>query len=326
MHQKNITHPLVSVIIPVFNTEETLARCVNSVSNQSYCNLEILLIDDGSKDKSAMICESLAAKDPRIRVYHQCNKGLSAARNTGMRHATGEYLTFVDSDDSICPQMTETLLAALQTTDCSIAVSDIAMIGPAGNADHLITRPSSTMDEYAYWNEALMCSASRNSIQFIVSWGKLYRKSIFNDIQFDAGKLHEDEFIIHRIIHKAQKITFAPGAPYLYYSNPDGITHNKNAWSYLDAAEALLHRAQYFDLREWEQLDRWAIEGAAWNILEARMRPMDAATKKRMEDIRREFSTVLSWTRPESFRQFIFAYAPTFLLRQGIQLKRALLR
>ena len=124
--------PLISIIVPVYNVENFLTRCFESIRTQTYENVEILLIDDGSTDKSGVICDSLAQNDPRVSVIHQNNMGLSEARNTGLNIAKGEFISFIDSDDFIDPTMLETLLELLLQTDTGISMCSIQRVNEAG--------------------------------------------------------------------------------------------------------------------------------------------------------------------------------------------------
>ena len=124
---------LVSIIVPVYNVAPYLREALDSIVNQTYKDLEILIIDDGSTDGSSAICEEYASKDPRIRLIHQSNKGLSGARNTGLEHATGDYVAFIDSDDSVSPVFIESLVNAMTSSSASIAVCKFSIINTSGS-------------------------------------------------------------------------------------------------------------------------------------------------------------------------------------------------
>ena len=190
---------LISVIVPVYNVEQYLERCINSIVNQTYKNLEIILIDDGSTDSSGSICDTLCTSDNRILVIHQDNGGISCARNTGIDHSRGKYVTFVDSDDWIDIRMIEKLYSRIIKDNSQIAFCNFAYVDQQGNeyydesdkTDHIL-------DENQFWHDYYL---KKNDTCYIVSWAKLIRRDVFaNGIRFRVGKIHEDEFIIHEKI------------------------------------------------------------------------------------------------------------------------------
>ena len=168
-------NPIVSIIIPIYNAERTLARCVDSILNQTYTDFELLLVDDGSTDTSGAICDGYAAKDSRVRVFHQANSGVSASRNLALDQARGDYLQFLDSDDWITPDATSCLVRAMEGGPCDMVISDFyrvvgERVSPKGDIeeDGILTR-----EEYA-------AHMMENPADFYygVLWNKLYRRSI----------------------------------------------------------------------------------------------------------------------------------------------------
>ena len=190
---------LISVIVPVYNVEQYLERCINSIINQTYKNLEIILVDDGSTDSSGSICDTLYTSDNRILVIHQDNGGLSCARNTGIDHNRGKYVTFVDSDDWIDIRMIEKLYSRIIKDNSQIAFCNLAYVDQQGNEYY--DEPDKTdhiLDEYQFWHDYYL---KKNNGCYIVSCAKLIRRDVFaNGIRFRVGKICEDEFIIHEKI------------------------------------------------------------------------------------------------------------------------------
>ena len=175
----------ISVIVPVYNVKLYLHKCVDSILNQTYQNIEVLLIDDGSTDGSSDICDSYTEKDSRIKVVHKKNGGLSSARNTGLDMATGEYILFVDSDDYIDIEMIRRLYDALVKTGADMSVCNIRMVG----VDGLTTFPypenvvrDEEMDEALYWRKVY----EPNAICYVVAWNKLYQKHIWEKNRYPA--------------------------------------------------------------------------------------------------------------------------------------------
>ena len=203
---------LISVIIPVYNVEKYLPKCIESVLNQSYSNLEILLIDDGSPDACGKLCDDYAAKDPRIKVFHKPNGGLSDARNYGMRHATGEYINFIDSDDWVDEHYIETLYRLL--TDNNADLSAITLCSVNENGDEIGRKRSGTQTVFDD------CTAIESMFyQDGLPWcaqAKLYKKELFDGIEFPVNVLMEDKATTYKIFAKCQKIVFAELPHYKY--------------------------------------------------------------------------------------------------------------
>ncbi len=178
--------PLISVILPIYKVEEYLDRCVNSLLSQSYSNLEIILVDDGSPDRCPHLCDEWAKKDGRIHVVHKKNGGLSDARNAGYAVATGDLISFIDSDDWVEPDFFRVLHEALTENDCDISTCEYrkAYEGQA-------LAPTTGNYGFRIFNQTEAMSALiDNKVQQVV-WNKLYRRSVIGDILFDKGKYHE---------------------------------------------------------------------------------------------------------------------------------------
>ena len=176
----------ISVIVPVYQVENYVKDCIESILNQSFSDFELILVDDGSTDGSGMICEEYAAKDRRVSVIHQKNAGLSSARNTGIRNAKGKYLCFVDSDDYINRDFCKILYEACNKNDCDFAVCSAKQFTVTREINELyISNPIIKLQSNrAYFNQQLETGFS--------AWGKLYHSNIFSQISFFEGKLHED--------------------------------------------------------------------------------------------------------------------------------------
>lgn len=213
---------LVSVIIPVYKVEKYLRQCVDSVLAQTYHNLDILLIDDGSPDSCGTICEDYAKRDSRIRVIHQENGGLSKARNTGLSNARGEYITFIDSDDFIDPRYVETLLKMATEHDASISCIDYKyyrdddIVSPDRATHHV-----HTSDNSDYLEGVLYQSVGNNA-----AWGRLYKNSVFETERFTEGILYEDLDIIYKLLLRKGKVAWSHAKLYYYRNNPQSIINS----------------------------------------------------------------------------------------------------
>lgn len=237
---------LVTVIVPVHNMEAYLRPCLESILGQTYQAMEILLVEDGSTDQSAAICQEYEKRDGRIRMICQDNQGLSAARNRGLEAAAGEYVSFVDADDRIVPWYLEYLVRGLEECDVKMAVCDYM---PCQMKEPLWKKqPAWESCKYVKManDEVFAMAATMEQIKFVVSWGAVYRKELFEYIWFDEGKIHEDEFIFHRIYDRAPWICYVDLKMYFYTIRWNSLSkRNGNFRPHVDKVEALTMRALY---------------------------------------------------------------------------------
>lgn len=240
----------ISVIVPVYKVEKYLDRCIKSITTQTYRNLEIILVNDGSPDGCPKICDSWAALDSRIIVIHKDNGGLSDARNAGIDKATGEYLTFIDSDDLITPNMIEVLLNIAISEDADIVATTMK---PFYNEDPALEIKKSTVisDDASLILTKIMYSSS--------NWeacGKLYNKLLFSPgLRFLEGKLYEDMHFMPRIFGKAKRAAISYSAMYYYYQRNDSIMGKSKDIISIDLIEILQRNIdfiyeRYIDERE----------------------------------------------------------------------------
>lgn len=236
----------VSIIIPIYNVEDYLRRCLESVVRQSYSAIEVLLIDDGSTDRSGMICEQWAKQDVRFRVVHTENGGISQARNTGLSIATGKYVSFIDSDDFVAEDMLEKLYVALTENNADISICNFYRVDEYGNLifdnDQYLpikTEVISGVDAITYMQ------FGKGGGCYDLPWNKLYKRSLFSDVQFPLGKYCEDGFISHRLLGKCSRIACIQDVCYYYMQRNGSIMHSDNPLVYLHQAEARLDRMNY---------------------------------------------------------------------------------
>ncbi len=235
----------ISVIIPVYNVEKYLTSSVNSVINQTYKNLEIILVDDGSTDSSGEFCENLAKKDERIKVYHKSNGGLSSARNYGLDKKSGDYVFFLDSDDFIDKTCLEKLLTLSELTSAEI-VSCLNKRFKTEN-ELIINSTSDESDIEEFSKESMLANTfKRSENYFVTSWGKLYKSELFSSLRFTEGVIHEDEYICHRFYGQINKFVLLKEELYFYRENPCSITGVKYNTRRPDYLLALKDRVEYF--------------------------------------------------------------------------------
>ncbi len=229
----------ISIVVPVYNVEKYLKRCIDSLIRQTYENIEIVLVNDGSKDNSGLICDALAEMDSRIRVFHKKNGGLSDARNYGIEHASGDYLCFVDSDDYIscdyCMKMYE--IAIKEDADIVICQYD-RFEGERFNDS------SEQKDNYIICDkhEALKNLYSREGELYTLAWNKLYKKSVIGDIRYPVGLVNEDEFTTYKFILNSEKIVVLDSVLYYYFRNENSITTANKYMENMDVFKALRER------------------------------------------------------------------------------------
>lgn len=209
---------LISVIVPVYQVRDYIQECIESIRKQTYENIEIIIIDDGSTDGSGELCDHEAKKDSRIRVIHQNNRGLSMARNIGITNAKGEYIALVDSDDWVDINYLNNLYALLKKYDADIAVCDYTRktFNIQSGHDYVITSEQMLKE----WH------GKRKRIE-TVCWNKLYKKSILgnaNENIFPAGKEHEDIYTSHLFVERADKIAITDNKLYFYRKRKNSIT------------------------------------------------------------------------------------------------------
>ena len=231
--------PLISVIIPVYNVEKYLRRCLDSVIAQTYQNLEIICVDDGSIDESGRICDQYAVRDARIKVIHQENQGRSAARNKGLDAAEGEYIAFVDSDDYILEDMYKKMLDKLLNYNVDLCVcqwqyefSDGRQVVKKKNIDPTIYGCKTSL-EFARF---LYRGNYENGV-VVAAWNKLYRRALLDKIRFE-GRIHEDEAFSGRIMAKNISVYVMEEQFYVYAQNGDSLTNkpfSANKFFFLDA-------------------------------------------------------------------------------------------
>lgn len=255
--------PLISILIPVYNVEQYLCRCVDSVLSQSFPDIEIILIDDGSPDGCGVICDTYAEKNDCIHVIHQKNGGLSAARNAGLdwlyANSDCEWITFVDSDDWLHPNFLEFLYQNACIHNCRLSAGGFYITSGESLPEQLENaHKSMTADDY-------YCTERYSGYQ-VTACGKLYHRSLLKDLRFPVGKLHEDEFMTYRTVYTAERIAVSSAPLYAYYQNQSGIM--KSTWNprRLDALEAIQGQIAFAKENNNVRLFYYATDAYVWNL------------------------------------------------------------
>lgn len=246
---------LISVIVPIYKVEEYLDKCVSSIVGQTYSELEIILVDDGSPDGCPAMCDEWAKRDGRIRVIHKENGGLSDARNAGMQAATGEYIGFVDGDDYIAPEMYETLYGLTERDGSDIAACGVMMVWDDGSAKPLTPPGSHILSK----NEA-MASVIKEDILKQPVWYKIYKKKLICDIEFPKGKYHEDVFWTYRAVGCAERVSVTDTVGYYYRQRPMSIMSEGYSLKRLHGIEGKMERYDHIKATFPELLDITALD------------------------------------------------------------------
>ena len=223
---------MISVIVPVYNVEKYLERCVKSIAAQTYKDLEILLIDDGSTDKSGEMCDAFQQTDSRIKAFHKQNGGLSDARNYGIEHSAGEFISFVDSDDYIDEKMLETLHRLITENDADLAVCSAMDVFEGKEVTQVKEIKEFNLNKVESYKYMLRGDGIPSACN------KLYKRQTVGDVRFPVGKLYEDGFFTPQILKKVEKTAATSKPMYYYFRRADSITTKPFRKGDLDVIEA----------------------------------------------------------------------------------------
>ena len=260
----------ISVIVPVYNVESYLEECVESIINQTYKNLEIILVDDGSTDNSSKICDDFSKKDTRIKVIHKENGGIGKARNSGVELATGEYFAFIDSDDCIKETFIEELYKLLKETDSDIA--GCRFYGNVPNTTDYVYPKESEDYNFITDSEGIMKRLYNDMGVFCVVWNKLYKKDIIKKHPFTDVKIAEDAYIMREYMFEAKKIAWTSKALYMYRDRPGSIMTSKRNFSIEEQEQRMFwleKHIAYYKENAMEELQALAEKVYLFNINEA---------------------------------------------------------
>ncbi|WP_112182071.1 glycosyltransferase [Paraliobacillus zengyii] len=255
----------ISVIVPIYQVEKYLSKCIESIINQTYSNLEIILIDDGSPDRCFEICDKYASMDKRIVVIRKENGGLSDARNAGLAIATGEYISFIDSDDYIHLSFYEVLLGLILTNDADIAQCGYQIVEENQEFTPPI-RKDLTIEDVVVLNklDILHNLYNLNYGDTVVVWNKLFKSNLFTNLFFPKGKVHEDELTTYQILYRANTVAITSKKMYFYLQRSDSIMGQGFTIKSLDKLEAYYNQIQFYndnDLFELKEKATKSLEG-----------------------------------------------------------------
>lgn len=233
--------PLISIIIPIYNVEKYLGKCIESIVNQAYQNIEIILIDDGSTDSCPLLCDSWVKLDARVKVIHKSNGGLSDARNAGMHIAHGDYVAFIDSDDWIETDAFEKMLNRMLEDNSDVVSCGVKWVSDDDDVLYEVSvEADEVIDTHAAMSEII---ADRKLKQHV--WNKLYKRDLIEDIPFEKGKYHEDIFWSYQVFGRAKKVSLMKESFYHYVQRSNSIMGESYSTKRLDALDAMLQRCEF---------------------------------------------------------------------------------
>ena len=263
----------ISVIVPVYRVEKYLPACIDSILNQTFTDFELILVDDGSPDRCPEICDEVARRDARVRVIHQANAGLSAARNAGIEIAHGEWLGFVDSDDYIAPQFYEKLYQTAQRTDADCVMCSVQNVDESGKLiDSALMRVA---DEVKTGQEVLQKIGRDDVTPYLTAWNKLYRRKLFNTLRYPSGRQNEDVFVFAELFCQVQRAVCVAEPLYFYRKRIGSIMNSvvtlrnlDEMWAYVNCFEHLQQDDEESTLKETEKRVFAKLTGVYYRVTE----------------------------------------------------------
>lgn len=239
--------PLISVIVPVYKAEKFLEECVNSIKNQSYRNIEIILVNDGSPDSSGMLCDTLGATDPRIKVFHKENGGAADARNFGAEKSSGEYIAFVDSDDLIAPDYLDFLFENLAKNNAEVSCCGYYETSNRQSLSDFKKETEQAQSEVLTGRDACIKMISLGGdIVLISPCCKIIKSELIRNNPYPVGHACEDEATSFKYYYNSKKVVISSAKLYIYYQNPESVMHQDTDKLYADSLWALKLRVNYF--------------------------------------------------------------------------------
>lgn len=327
---------LVSIIVPIYKVEQYLEKCIENLINQTYKNVEIILVDDGSPDNCPLICDEFAQKDSRIVVLHKTNGGLSDARNAGLKIAKGEWIVFIDSDDFVHLQMIEILMDTATKYEADLAWCSIKETDENGYADNIKIEGDEQLEVLNDNNTVVMTNSEAEEKFFsmamkqeaLVAWNKLYHRSLFTEdgepIWYPIGKIFEDGYTTYRLIYQAKKVV-AARLPLYYYRQRGGSIMNQNSFkTYEPALDAGELRIKFYLKNNEDELVKKEINLNMYLCIQFYEKTKDRKTKKYLKGWFKKYYDNYyvneSWPKAKTirFKMFMIGY-PLYKCLSGFE-------
>ncbi len=314
---------MISVVVPVYRVEKFLPQCMDTLLNQSYPDLDIILVDDGSPDSCGAMCDDYARRDSRIRVVHRTNGGLSAARNSGIDIAAGEYITFIDSDDFLLPGILEHAVGLSGQEDADMVSWQHIRCGEDQTPEDIcIPGEAESVQRFEGAQEKMRCFLSGQEIG-TVAWGKLYRTALFSDIRYPVGKYHEDVYTTYQLVHKAARIVTTTETGYVYRQTGGSITTEGFSEKRLDSIEGKLLQAGFIE-EQYPDLCKLAYRGVIYSCNQCLMQMGKSHYRKEetlamLQRLYRKYGRYYLCTKG-SYKGKVFSFAAMIHIKLGLWL------
>lgn len=282
----------LSVIIPVYNVEKYLKKCIESVIKQTYKNLEIILIDDGSTDQSSIICDKYKKLDNRIRVIHKENGGISSARNMGIRMASADFITFVDSDDWIAVDIYEYAMDLQKKSNADIVQFAFEKV----YSEVYDKKTSEIQCEEYNGKELIPCIYQSNSLVSISPWAKIYRKGLFINNMFTENRIFEDTLLMPKLFFEAKKVLISNKTGYYYYQqNMNSVTKTYQSWQMLDRIYAHQDNRKFYKKNNLQEALLWCDTTYSFVLIDVLKKCKKSGAKKdsRYKDVKKMYSLLI---------------------------------
>lgn len=320
----------VSVVVPCYQVEKYLAKCVDSILNQTFEDYEIILVDDGSTDATVRICDMYAEAHSNIKVVHKTNGGLSDARNVGIRHAKGTHICFIDSDDFIHPDYLKTMYQIAVEESADVVVCAYEKVYETDEPTQKTVQPTETT---VFSGEEAVRQLILSEKLMNYAWNKLYRIELFNDIQYPVGKRWEDIGATYKLFNKSKKVAYTDSALYYYLQREGSITASSNIRNSLDQYDLLLERyndlkKEYTDLKDALCTQLCVCSYNCWSFLQTYKQGLSneqrEQTQKCISFLNEHGKTQMkTWTgfESEKYKVWLYFYC-RWLLNLMIRIKR----
>lgn len=316
----------ISVIVPIYNVEKYLPKCIESIINQTYTNLEIILVDDGSPDNCSNICDSYSLTDKRIKVIHKRNGGLSDARNAGLDVATGDYISFLDSDDYIHKKFYETLINLIIQYDADIAQCEFLKVYEEDTSNFNDCEFESNEEVSLLNNEqALDNLFNEYYVNTVVVWNKLYKRELFRNIRYPKGKIHEDEYTTYKVLFLTNRVVITSKTLYYYLQRESSITGKGFNIKSLDKIDSYYEQILFYDNKKLFELKKEAkirfeglIRSSMSNVLNSNLDNKDKVFYDLIIYYRKKydlFSNNLNVSTKKKIIMILFKYSPIFIIK-----------
>lgn len=303
----------ISVIVPVYNVEPYLKTCVDSILGQSYGNLEVFLVDNGSTDSGGVLCDTYAQEDSRVTALHTPNNGISDARNLGLERATGEWLAFVDSDDWLHRDYFRLLMHSAEQTEADIALCDYREVHDGDTVDDA---PVAEPDNWTVFSQQQAMHNLYNELYLntVIAWGKVYARHVFEGVRFPSGRNHEDEAVAHQVLARSERVVFLHSQLYYYRQRAGSVTKSGfRLQNKFDAIAAYEARAEYFasqNMTELRDKTYWTLFRIYQSIFDNFAQIPSADDRRNVLSMMRELRTTLRTTQQTmKFRCLYEAYS-----------------